>query len=213
MASASCSHAAEEDIASGTDFSREDQVRSLETLARLLGSGEPLEAAEAEAAVDLMSRVPAGRFQRYVGQPLDFMMAWNEQRDLFKGLPKELPLEESYYKEWTSDPSHPLAGQKGLVRGDPASHMVSVLDGFGMVLSPDDPRSPDNLAVLLEFLAFLVETRPIEEAAAFCGDHLDWLPDLRKEAAARGIQGVFHEMVHTVESVVKHITSIREMGD
>lgn len=196
----------------GLHMSHEDVVRSFETLARLLGSPEPLSSKEAEVALDLLTRVPDGGLDGSGADASEFQDAWNRQRAMFKGLPKELPLEESYYKEWTSDESHPLAGRKGLACGDPAAHMAAVLEGFGMALSPEDPKSPDNLAVLLEFVALLIENRPGEEVVAFCTDHLDWLPDLRREAASRGIGGVFNQLIVTVESLVRHITSIEEIG-
>ncbi|MFH1115516.1 MAG: molecular chaperone TorD family protein [Pseudomonadota bacterium] len=191
----------------------DEAVRALGILARLLGSAEPLERAEAEEALDVLGRVPGGWLGGYEGNPAGFAAAWNRQRDLFKGLPNVLPLEESFYKEWTGDASHPLAGRKELAWGDPAAHVLAMLGNFGLALNPQDPRSPDHLAVLLEFLAFLIENRPVGEARAFCRDHLDWLADLRREAASRGIEEVLQEMVLTVESLVNDITTIQELGD
>ena len=192
----------------GDSPTREDVVDALEMLARLLGSPVPLDAEEAECAVDLLAGIPDSEFDGYGDDPMEFRDAWNRQRDLFMGLPDGLPLEESYYKEWTSDDSHPLAGQTGLSCGDPAAHMAAVLGIFGIELSPEDPKSPDNLAVLLEFLALLVENRTHEEVVAFCTDHLDWLPELRREAHTRGIEGAFHQLIGTVESLVRQIISM-----
>ncbi len=197
----------------GESLHLDEAVQTLGMLARLLGSAEPLGQAEAEEALDLLGRVPGGWFGEYDGDSEGFAVAWNRQRDLFKGLPNLLPLEESFYKEWTTDRSHPLAGRKELAWGDPAAHVLAMLDNFGLALSSEDPRSPDHLAVLLEFLGFLIENRSIGEAAAFCRDHLDWLPDLRREATSRGIEAVLQEMVRTVESLVNDITTIQELGD
>jgi hypothetical protein len=182
-------------------------VPALGTLATLFGSAEPLGEAEAQEAVNLLARVPGCCLAAYLDDPGRFAEAWNRQRYLFKGLPNVLPLEESFYKEWTSDRSHPLAGRKGLAWGDPAAHVLATLNNFGITLNAEDPRSPDHLAVLVELLAFLIENRPAGEAAAFCRDHLDWLSDLRHEAGSRGIEGVFHEMVLTAESLVNHVMS------
>ncbi|MDQ7781326.1 MAG: molecular chaperone TorD family protein [Desulfomonilaceae bacterium] len=190
----------------------DDPVQAVVALARLFGSSEPLGQAEAEETVDVLARVPAGCFGEYRDDPARFVDAWNRVRDLFKGLPKVLPLEESFYKEWTSDRSHPLVGRKGLAWGDPAAHVLAMFNEFGIALRAEDPRSPDHIAVLLEFLAFLMENRPTEEAQAFCRDHLDWLPDLRREATVRGFEGVFQHMVLTVESLVHYITTIQERG-
>ncbi len=190
-----------------------DLVKALDTLAGLFGSAEPLGEAEAEEAIDLLVTVPGGPLARYLDDPARLADAWNGQRDLVKGVPNVLPLEESFYKAWTSDSSHPLAGRKGLAWGDTAAHVLATLNNFGIALCRDYPIPPDHLAVLLELLAYLIENRPIEEAAAFCRDHLDWLSDLRQEAKSRGIEGVFLEMVLTVESLVNHVTTIQEMGD
>lgn len=178
------------------------------TLARLLGSPEPLDLGEAAEALDILATVPGSPLAEMKGDPARFQSEWNEQRNLYAGVPGLLPLEESVYKVWTTDRSHPLAGRKGLTWGDPAGHMLEVLQSFGMIPDPEDPRSPDHIAVLFEFLAILLENRSYEEVAAFCRDHLDWLEALRKEAAARGIRGMFEKVVQTAESLVNDIVSV-----
>jgi len=201
------------DYSPGDSLHPDDLVQALGTLAGLFGTGETLGDAEAEQAVNVLARISGGRLAAYRDDPGRFAGAWNRQRHLFKGVPNVLPLEESFYKEWTADRSHPLAGRKGLAWGDPAEHVVATLNNLGIALCAEDPRAPDHLAVLLELLAYLIENRPAEEAAAFCRDHLDWLSELRHEATSRGIEGVFQEMVRTVESLVNHIIIIQELGD
>lgn len=170
-------------------------ARAAVILARLLGSAEPLSAEEAEEAVHAMKAVFETLPEGLPEDSDELAEQWNLQRDLYANLPDSISLEESVYKEWTTDSSHPLAGRKGLAWGDPAAHMIEVLNRFGMALNPENPSAPDHIAVLLEFLAFLLENRPLEEAAAFCKDHLDWLAELGTEASERGVQGVFQGLM------------------
>lgn len=184
---------------------RSVEARTAELLARLLGSAEPLSVEEARETLAVLKDVDKVLPPDLPDDPEELAEQWNLQRYLYAGLPETLSLEESVYKAWTTDPSHPLAGRKGLAWGDPAAHMMEVLDRFGLMSDPDDSRPPDHIAVLLEFLAFLLELRPPGEAAAFCADHLDWLPLLRAEATAQGIAGVFQGLIMSAEQLAARV--------
>ena len=116
-------------------------------------------------------------------------------------------MEESFYKPWTTDPSHPLKGTTGLVRGDPAAHMAHLLETFGLRLDVDDGRAPDHISVLLKFLVFLLERRPGEEACSFCRDHLDWLRDLEGHLVDREAGRVLAPLVRTARNLVSTLIS------
>ena len=157
-------------------------------LSRLLGDPTPLDEDEAQQALELLSELDPEGFGKYGGVAEEFRRDWNAATELLAGSAFPLPMEESLYKPWTTEAGHPLEGVEGFAWGDPAHHMLDVLKSFGLGLDPEDERAPDHIAVLLEFLAYLLENRPSAEARSFCTDHLDWLPDLEKrleqEAAA-----------------------------
>ena len=92
-------------------------------------------------------------------------------------------------------------------QGDPAAHMQDVLAGFGMLLDPRELQAPDHLAVLLEFLAFLIDNCHREEVESFCRDHLDWLDALREEAERKGIESVLISLIRTAERLVQSVVS------
>jgi len=176
-------------------------------LARLFGDEEPLDEVVASEAIHLLGDIHPTAFSAYYGLPELFARDWNRQRDLFALPGAPLPMEESVYKAWVSDPSHPLYGVKGFTRGESTAHMEEVLRGFGVNPDALGSRSADHLAVLLEFLAMLLEQRPIEEARRFCTDHLDWLSDLRNAAAALGAEELALAAVDAAECLVSAVVS------
>ncbi len=95
-----------------------------------------------------------------------------------------------------------MAGALGLAWGDPAAHVLDVLAGLGLTLDSCADKAPDHLAVLMELLAYVVRTRPVEEVRAFCGDHLDWIPELREAAKALEIPWAPAMILETVERLV-----------
>jgi hypothetical protein len=205
----------ESDISGGPMLrlgARSSMARAADLLARLLGSAKPLSVEEAREALVALKAIDVALPPDLPDDPQGLAKQRNMQRYLFAGLPDTLSLEESVYKAWTTDPSHPLARRKGLAWGDPAAHMMEMLDRFGLMPDPQNSKPPDHIAVLLEFLSFLLETRPVGEAASFCADHLDWLPHLRAEAAAHGIAGVFLSLVLAAEQLADRI-SMQAMGD
>jgi len=183
------------------------QVEAAGILSRLLGDPESLKATEAREAVEILRGLHPEDWAGHGSDPEGFREAWNREKDIFIGNASFLSLEESVYKAWTSDRSHPLNGAKGFAWGDPAQHMQDVLGELGLALNPAESRAPDNLAVLLEFLAFLLKNRSQKEARSFCRDHLDWLDDLRREAEEKGVGGVLILLVRTAERLVQTLVS------
>jgi TorA maturation chaperone TorD len=94
-----------------------------------------------------------------------------------------IPLMESSYKPWTRDPDCHLsfAREKGLLQGDSALHVSALYQQCGMELAEEFKACPDHLAVELEFLSFLYRWATDHEIRIFIGDHLDWVPLLKKE--------------------------------
>ncbi|MFH0823079.1 MAG: molecular chaperone TorD family protein [Pseudomonadota bacterium] len=176
-------------------------------LARLFGSDEPMNREEAEEALRLFVELEIAENAGIIPEPARFADTWNEEKDGFIGPASALRLEESIYKPWTLDPSHPLSGQKGHAWGDPAVHMTEVLGGFGLSVDPADRGAPDHLAVILEFLAFLITNRPAAEVSSFVRDHLDWLGDLRNSAQQRGVGNMIPLLTMIGENLVRRLTA------
>ena len=53
--------------------------------------------------------------------------------------------------------------------------MQETLSRFGINFDPTLSSSPDHLAVILEFVGFLLETERFDVVSPFSKDHLDWL--------------------------------------
>jgi TorA maturation chaperone TorD len=108
----------------------------------------------------------------------------NEYERLFSDpAGKSVPLCESCYKPWTSDPGCHLSfsGGKGLLMGDSALHMKALFHHIGWQL-PDELRgSQDHLVAELAFLSALYGGASESEARQFISDHLDWIPQLEEE--------------------------------
>lgn len=176
-------------------------------MAHLFGDMEPLDDNSSAEALQVLANIHPAAFGAYRAWPNLFAEAWNRQRELFSLPGAPLAVEESVYKVWTSDQSHPLKGNRGLTRGEPAAHMEEVLRGFGVNLDVLGYHAADHLAVLLEFLAFLLESRPIEEARRFCRDHLDWLDDLKTAATDLCTGELVPATVEAAEYLVSTIVS------
>ena len=115
--------------------------------------------------------------------PGEFQTVWFHDMELLLDSENPLSLDESVYKAWTNEKSHPLRGATGRCFGDPAAHMLVVLESFGLSLDTVHGHSPDSLSTLFEFLGFLLENRPPREVATFCHDHLDWIGELEQCAS------------------------------
>lgn len=182
-------------------------IKAADMLAGLFGDTQPLDEAAAAEVVSVLADLHPKAFGEYSGNPERFVAAWNLERELFCLPGAPLIMEESVYKAWTTDPSHPLNRVTGLSRGEPAVHMEEVLRSCG--LDPDalETRAPDHLAVLLEFVAFLLESRPAEDARRFCADHLDWLGDLKTAAVTLGGGALTTAAFEATEHLVNVVSS------
>jgi TorA maturation chaperone TorD len=188
-------------------FNASETASAANALARLFGDAGSLERAEADLIVGGLSRVAPEEFAAYQNAPHRFAQQWDEDKDLFMPPTARLSLEESVYKPWTSDPSHPLHGAKGLAWGDSAEHMATVLEGMGMQPDPNRTHAPDHLAVLLEFLAVLLDQGRVREATAFCTDHFDWLDELQAQAEEKEVSGLLAGLIRTTRRLVVSITT------
>lgn len=204
---------AERDGSGSLASSIEELCGAVEVLAGLFDCREPLETDYAGQVTEILSLIPGSPLQGLTADPETFRKEWDALSTQICGLPDTLRLEESVYKAWTTDDAHPLAGRKGLAWGDPALHMLAMLGRYGLALEPLSDKAPDNLTVLLDFMAFLMRNRPHGDVLAFCKDHLDWLPELRKEAEARQVGSMFLAVVETAECLIGHVASLQADGD
>jgi TorA maturation chaperone TorD len=184
-----------------------DEASVAMILSRLLGDPTPLDEDEAQQALELLSELDPEGFGKYRGVVEEFRRDWNAAMELLAGNAVPLPMEESLYKAWTTDAEHPLQGTEGFAWGDPAHHMLDVLKSFGLELDPEDERAPDHIAVLLEFLAYLLENRPSAEARSFCKDHLDWLPDLEKRLEKEAVAPVLTPPIRAARRLISTLVS------
>lgn len=147
-------------------------------LSALFGIDTDLNLGEAANLLNLVTKVSINSDGRSNNSPKSFLREWNGCRRLFTGPKASVPLEESIYKPWTDEKGHPLRGVTGLTWGDCTVHMRDTLERCGIAYDPAMFSSPDHLAIILEFVGFLLESGRPEEAVAFSSDHLDWLESL-----------------------------------
>lgn len=90
------------------------------------------------------------------------------------------PLVESVYKKWTENPNIklPQARLTGYIQGDSYSHMQSLLNQLQIIL-PKNCQA-DELSVILDVYAVLIEYAPIDSVQDFAEHHLDWLDHLEQ---------------------------------
>jgi hypothetical protein len=180
-------------------------ARAARVLAVLMGSPSPLTEDESREAFDSLREIMRDPLDQLFSGPEEFRACWNEKSSSFTGPVPIIRMEESVYKPWTEEPAHPLAGTTGLAWGDPAAHMLTLLNRAGLAYDAEPDLAPDHPAVILEFLAFLLEHRPVEEAASFCADHLDWLGDLETEADELPDGKVLKTLIRASQDLVRSI--------
>lgn len=102
---------------------------------------------------------------------------------LFSGLGEGICPVESYYKPWTRDPhcSLSFAGDKGLLMGDSALHLMELYRHCHLEVADELRSSPDHLILELEFLSYLYREAKDLEIHRFIEDHLDWIPLLKED--------------------------------
>lgn len=96
---------------------------------------------------------------------------------------KSISLIESPYKPWTQDGECRLsfAREKGLLRGDSALHMAAIFQKTGVEVPEPFRGCPDHVVLELEFLSALYAEATDRQVRQFIQDHLDWIPQLKKE--------------------------------
>jgi hypothetical protein len=176
-------------------------------LSRLLGDPDRLRDDEAAESLKILNALAPDPNRDYLRNPTEFMREWNEEVCPSFSSPGALALEESVYKPWTTDKLHPLSEERGLAWGDPAEHMLSLFEIFGLNAADRRRVPPDHLSMLLNFLALLLESRPENEVAHFCRDHLDWLSELVKAAQNVGAPAGLVLAVRAAESLVELVAS------
>ncbi len=112
---------------------------------------------------------------------------------------------ESIYKVWTTDPSceMPFADDKGYLMSDWAQHMEYILDQIGKDIPDEFQSMPDFIGFELELMSILVEKKLEERQKMFLEHHMDWIPDMRKEAEKKQISQFYREVIRLLEKFVR----------
>jgi TorA maturation chaperone TorD len=178
-------------------FSVKDMSDLAYALSSLFGDDTDVDAEETQRILNLAKNL-LGKQEKSIDLLFQaFSQNWNIARGCFFGPNPAVSLEESVYKSWTDEQGHPLRGVKGLVWGDSAIHMLDTLKRYGVDFDRTRSSSPDHLAVILEFLGFLLETDRSEEARLFAMDHLDWLEQLLENTKALGLAEIVERPLRT----------------
>ncbi len=164
----------------GLKCSAEERVEMAYLLAEVFGDPSGVGLEHFERLLDFASERPGLNKNSPHLKPGEFQTGWLQDIVLLLDGDNPLSLDESVYKAWTKQKSHPLSGATGRCFGDPAAHMIAVLESFGLSLEADRGQAPDSLSTLFEFLGFLLENRPSGEVVTFCHDHLDWIGELEQ---------------------------------
>ncbi len=178
------------------DFSVKDMSDLAYSLSRLLGDNSDLSAEESLHILSLVKRLSKNR-EAYFDPFELFPQNWNLERGCFFGPAPAVHLEESVYKTWTDENGHPLRGVKGFTYGDSAVHMLDTLRRYGLDFDRTESSSPDHIAVILEFLGFLLESERMEDARLFAMDHLDWLESLLEHTQTLGLAESVQQPIRT----------------
>ena len=126
-----------------------------------------------------------------------------------------ISLVESTYKPWTMDKECGVvfAASKGLVMGDWAAHILDIYERLSMEIPEGFRSTPDHLVLELEFLALLYQTASQEWVSKFIEDHLDWIPELKKEMEKAGPSPFYSNAVEFVQLFLEHETSDGKVND
>lgn len=126
-----------------------------------------------------------------------------------------ISLVESTYKPWTLDKDCGMvfAASKGLVMGDWAAHLLDIYERLSLEIPEDFRSTPDHLVLELEFLSLLHQSAPKEWISTFVEDHLDWIPELKKEMDKAGSSPFYKNAVEFVQLFLEHETSDGKVND
>jgi len=119
---------------------------------------------------------------------------------------KSVSLIESPYKPWTQDGECRLsfAREKGLLRGDSALHMAAIFRDSGMEVPQRFGACPDHLVLQLEFLSALYAEATDPQVRQFIQNHLDWIPQLKKEMMRLRPHPFYVSAVELLDLFLKH---------
>ena len=114
---------------------------------------------------------------------------------------------ESIHKPWTNDPECRLSmaqEERGHVMGDPALHMTALYRSMGMEVPEAFSGLPDHIVLELEFLAFLFQRCPSEDAVkTFLNDHFDWVPDMVKRGKTYQPSSFYVSVLEAMERFIE----------
>ncbi len=180
------------------------EVADLDLTVQLLSDFYSSELIEDTDSVELfkqaLNRTTRGLFDNYADL-VSFCEAWNDSALKSANWPD---LEESIYEPWTTSKDHPLRGVKGLAWGDSARHMKTILNSCGLEA---EGVAPDHLNFILQYLGALIFQSRLDEAKAFCSDHMNWIGALRKSAQEQKSDPFFIRMIDALNMVVEEINS------
>ena len=136
-----------------------------------------------------------------VGNLEEMLKVWNHDICPEEGQVKPV---ESIYKVWTLDDSYdlPFANDKGYLMSDWALHIKHLFKEFELEIPEDYQAMPDYICFELEFMSLLIEEGLKEEQKLFLLHHLDWIPDLRKEAEEKEISDDYFELIRVLEKFI-----------
>jgi TorA maturation chaperone TorD len=119
---------------------------------------------------------------------------------------KSVSLIESPYKPWTQDGECRLsfAREKGLLKGDSALHMAAIFQKTGVEVPEPFRGCPDHVVLELEFLSALYAEATDREVRQFIQDHLDWIPQLKKEMIPFQPHPFYLSAVELLDVFLKH---------
>jgi len=118
---------------------------------------------------------------------------------------ERVPLVESFYKPWTSDPHCllPFAAEKGFVMGDSAIHLSTLYQHCGLEAAEPLRGMPDHLILELEFLAYLYQGAGDREVKMFIEHHLDWIPSLKENCARVHAHPVYRSLIDILDLFIR----------
>jgi TorA maturation chaperone TorD len=126
-----------------------------------------------------------------------------------------VPLVESSYKPWTQDGGCHLsfAREKGLLMGDPALHMAHIFRHSGLEVPKPFHACPDHLVLELEFLSALYGNATDREVKQFIQDHLDWVPQMRRDLNQLGPHPFYLSAAELLDGFLGHEKNRLETPD
>jgi TorA maturation chaperone TorD len=125
------------------------------------------------------------------------------------------PLVESCYKPWTQDEECHLsfARGKGLLMGDPSLHMAEIFRHSGLEVPKPFHACPDHLVLELEFLSVLYGNATDREVKQFIQDHLDWVPQMRRDLNQLGPHPFYRSAAELLDGFLGHEKNRLETPD